>query len=234
MIFQTARFRRRKSWKWRKDSKRMQSDSATSKTVSGNRHVSNQRHQISISYGCIVRKRVPVQNYRYIRDSHSIQVSVLLKTLVHRIKALYLRFSMTITHNRKLMLFIGHSTQEEMVLVYQVYCVVPDLPHKVILNQYFLRMDQMEGKGRCQMIRLPQAQMQEPCPGQKTALYYSLILKEAGNLALISCQVILNQLSLQYSATMNSIQHPPIPQGKSLFGRSLREIRRHIKISYGA
>ena len=103
------------------------------------------------------------------------------------------------------MLFIGHSTQEEMVLVYQVYCVVPDLPHKVSLNQYFLRMDQMEGKGRCQTIRLPQAQMQEPFPGQKTALYYSLILKEAGNLALISCQVILNQLSLQYSATMNSI-----------------------------
>ena len=112
---------------------------------------------------------------------------------------------MSIRPNRKLMLFIGHSTQEEMVPVYQVYYVVPDSPHKVILNQYFLRMDQMEGRSRCQTIRLPQAQMQEPSPGQKTALYYSLILKEAGNLALISCQVILNQLSLQYSATMNSI-----------------------------
>ena len=112
---------------------------------------------------------------------------------------------MTIRPNRKFMLFIGHSTQEETVPVYQVYYGVLDSPHKVILNQYFLRMDQMEGRSRCQTIRLPQAQMQEPSPGQKTVLYYSLILKEAGNLALISCQVILNQLSLQYSATMNSI-----------------------------
>ena len=112
---------------------------------------------------------------------------------------------MTIRPNRKFILFIGHSTQEETVPVYQVYYGVLDSPHKVILNQYFLRMDQTEGRSRCQTIRLPQAQMQEPSPGQKTALYYSLILKEAGNLALISCQVILNQLSLQYSATMNSI-----------------------------
>ena len=145
MISQTARLRRRKSWKWRKDSKGMQSDSATSKAVSGNRHVSNQRHKISISYGCIVRKRVPVQNYRYIRDSHSIQVSGLLKTLGHRIM---FKVSNEKRPNRNLMLLIGHSTQGEMVPVYQVYYVVPDSPHKVILNQYFLRMDQMEGRSR--------------------------------------------------------------------------------------
>ena len=62
---------------------------------------------------------------------------------------------MSIRPNRKLMIFIGHSTQEEMVPVYQVYYVVPDSPHKVILNQYCLRKDQMEGRSRCQTIRLP-------------------------------------------------------------------------------